>query len=78
MNLQLIAYFVAAAAQAMFINQPNLSKQIALLEQKVGARLFYREHRTVRLTPAGQRFYDLVHDIPGRLEAAVREAGAEA
>ncbi len=82
MNTRLIACFAAAAehesfteaAKALYTDQPNLSKQIAALEREVGTRLFYREHRSVRLTAAGQRFYELVKDIPARLDEAIVQA----
>lgn len=82
MNTRLLQYFIAAAecgsftaaAESLYTTQPNFSKQIAALEREVGCRLFYREHRSIRLTPAGQVFYDRVRDVPGMLDAAVQQA----
>ncbi|MFC9896035.1 LysR family transcriptional regulator [Nocardia sp. NPDC127579] len=56
-----LRYFVAVAdqlnftraAEGLFISQPALSKQIRMLEKQVGAVLFDRDGRSVRLTPVG-------------------------
>ena len=44
------------AAQRLAISQPPLSVNIQQLEAAVGARLFDRDSKGVRLTPAGQAF----------------------
>jgi DNA-binding transcriptional LysR family regulator len=46
--------FTRAATERLFIAQPTLSRQIRLLEAALRARLFERDHRSVRLTPAGE------------------------
>ncbi|RIX46223.1 MAG: LysR family transcriptional regulator [Rhodocyclales bacterium GT-UBC] len=47
-----------AAADAVFISQPALSRRIDKLEMQVGARLLERTTRHVALTEAGQRFLE--------------------
>jgi DNA-binding transcriptional LysR family regulator len=61
---ELRAFCVAAdlgtlgrAAVRLHVSQPSLSKRLASLEAKVGARLFERSSRGVSLTPAGRRLY---------------------
>jgi DNA-binding transcriptional LysR family regulator len=45
------------AAVRLHVSQPSLSKRLASLEAKVGARLLERSPRGVVLTPAGRRLY---------------------
>lgn len=47
------------------ISQPAVSRQIAGLEEEMGARLFVREHNTLLLTPAGRHLYE---NLPRKLE----------
>ena len=62
MNFTRIEYFLAAAkylnftkaASVLYISQPSLSKQIALLEDELGVSLFDRLPRSLQLTPAGK------------------------
>lgn len=44
------------AAAAVHVAQPSLSQSVRRLEQELGAPLFFRIGRTVRLTPAGEAF----------------------
>lgn len=44
------------AAERCFVVQSALSHQVARLEQELGARLFHRTSRQVRLTSAGEAF----------------------
>jgi DNA-binding transcriptional LysR family regulator len=46
------------AAIRLHVSQPSLSKRLASLEVKVGARLLERSSRGVTLTPAGRRLYE--------------------
>lgn len=44
------------AAERVFVTQPALSQQISALEAALEVRLFERDTRGVRLTPAGEAF----------------------
>ena len=55
------------AALRLHVSQPSLSKRLASLEAKVGARLLERSPRGVVLTPAGRRLY-------GQARALLEEA----
>jgi len=80
-SLRQIRYFLTVAdlggftpaASRLFVAQPALSRQVALLEKELGFPLFLREARGVRLTPAGERFRERVIDIEGALQNAVEE-----
>ncbi len=42
------------ASESLYISQPTLSRQIALLEEELGVKLLYRDNRSVYLTDAGK------------------------
>jgi DNA-binding transcriptional LysR family regulator len=58
------------AAQRLAISQPPLSVAIQQLEASVGARLFDRDSKGVRLTPAGQAFQPSAQALLDRAEDA--------
>jgi LysR family nitrogen assimilation transcriptional regulator len=66
MNLRALRYFVAiadagsltAAAAAVAVAQPALTRQLRDLEQDLGVQLLLRLPRGVRLTPAGVTLYE--------------------
>lgn len=78
-ELQQMRYVVAVAelgsftraAERCFVVQSALSHQVARLEQELGARLFHRTSRQVRLSPAGEAFLPVARQC---LEAADRAA----
>ncbi len=64
------------AARQMRMAQSTASKQIALLEKRLGAQLVRRTSRGLALTDAGQHYYDEAPRLIGEFEAlddAVRE-----
>jgi len=66
------------AAQALGTSQSSVSSRVKALEQDLGVVLFDRNTRGVRLTEAGRRFVDQVHDAIGILDRAVKTAGMQA
>jgi DNA-binding transcriptional LysR family regulator len=84
MELRHLKYFVAVAetknftraATQCFVAQSALSEQIARLEAEVGAPLFARTSRAVRLTAAGEVLVPLAQRILGDVEIARAELDA--
>lgn len=76
MNLRAMRYFVAiadagsfsAAAQAIPIAQPALTRQVRQLELDLGAQLLIRLPRGVRLTQAGVTLYESAQKILKEVE----------
>ncbi|AZE47352.1 Cyn operon transcriptional activator [Pseudomonas chlororaphis] len=60
------------AAEALHVSQPTLSQQIKQLEDSLGAPLFDRSGRTVRLTDAGEAYVRYARRALQDLEAARR------
>jgi DNA-binding transcriptional LysR family regulator len=79
MELRLIETFVeaarrqsfSAAARALQISPAAVSQNVRSLEDRLGARLFTRTTRSVRLTPEGQRYFL-------RIEPAMQALGSAA
>jgi LysR family transcriptional regulator, benzoate and cis,cis-muconate-responsive activator of ben and cat genes len=76
LDSRLLRYFVAVAdegnfnraAQRLHIAQPPLSRAIHQLEAQVGAQLFDRESRPVRLTTVGSLVYPQAVQILARMD----------
>src|SRR5919202_1228598 len=64
------------AAERCLVVQSALSHQIARLERELGARLFERTSRRVRLTPAGAAFLHAARQCLDAAERAVAEVAA--
>ncbi|NID14770.1 LysR family transcriptional regulator [Luteibacter yeojuensis] len=68
-----------AAAEAIGISPPGVSRSIARLERRLNIRLFNRTTRSVSLTEEGRRFYDeVMPHVWGMEEAATAAAGGTA
>lgn len=63
---------VTAAARRLHVSQPPLSRQLQALEDELGARLFERTARGMRLSSAGERFLEPARAIVAAVEAARR------
>jgi len=78
MELHQLRYFCAVAESGSFsraaeqshVSQPSLSQQIMKLEDELGARLFDRLGRSVRLTDVGKTFLPRARSVLRELEVA--------
>ena len=61
----------ARAAEALYISQPAVTKQISTLERELGVTLLTRSTRHVELTQAGMAFYKDAKDIVQKSDLAV-------
>ena len=60
------------AAEELMVTQAAISRQIRVLEEFLGKKLFDRHHRRIRLTPEGQRFQ---HSVAVALDLVAGSAG---
>lgn len=58
------------AARRLHISQPALSRQIAALEEGLGAKLFHRHARGLATTHEGEQLRAATHDMQDRLQRA--------
>ena len=65
----------ALAGQQLGISAPMVSKHVAQLEKRLGARLLNRSSRHLSLTEAGQRWYAQSTQALEMLDAAAQEIG---
>lgn len=80
MEFHQLRYFVAAAeelsmskaAERAHVTQPALSRQIKLLEEEIGLRLFDRIRQRIHLTEAGKFFLEKARQILCDSEMAVQ------
>ncbi|MBU5266923.1 LysR family transcriptional regulator [Virgibacillus proomii] len=81
MEIRQIRYFmevatrehVTEAANALHVAQSSVSRQIANLENELGADLFIRESRRVKLTPVGKIFFKRMKQAMNVIDDATRE-----
>ena len=62
---------VGRAARRLHLTQPPLSRHILALEDELGAPLFERTPRGMRLLPAGEAFLQHARRILAEVDAAV-------
>lgn len=81
MELQQLRYFQAVAhfehftraAEALYISEPSINRAIARLERELGAPLFDRQGRRIRLNQLGRAFQRRVERVFSELEEGQRE-----
>jgi LysR family transcriptional regulator, glycine cleavage system transcriptional activator len=61
------------AATALCVTQGAVSRQIKLLEESIGAKLFERDHKGIRLTQAGSQFLPCLSDAFDTIERGFRQ-----
>lgn len=74
-----VFYYVAKygsftrAANALLLNQPNLTRTVKALEAQLGSALLIRTNKGVKLTPAGEKLYEHVSAALAHFQAAEEE-----
>lgn len=63
---------VRRAAELLSVAQPTLSQQLGVVEREVGAPLFERTPRGMRLTPVGEVFAAHAESVVGVFDRALR------
>jgi len=82
MDLRQLSYFVAVAqeghlgraAERLSLSQPPLTRQIQLLEEELGVKLFTRTAKGMLLTQAGEGLLDDALKLRGMAEVAAEKA----
>lgn len=85
MELRHLRYFVAVvshgsfnrAAEILNLTQPPLSRQVKDLEEELGVTLLVRGSNSVKLTEAGELFYEEAREVLARADEAVRRLHGE-
>lgn len=85
MELRLLQYFltvaregnISRAAEALHITQPTLSRQMTLLEEQLGVRLFLRNSRPLALTGEGLLLLRRAEEILDLVERTEAELAAQ-
>lgn len=67
----------SAAAQQLDVSTSHVSRQVAQLESRLGARLLARSTRTVRLTDAGAEYYRRCAELVAGLTEANQQVAGE-
>lgn len=85
MELRHLRYYVAVAshgsfnraAESLHLTQPPLSRQVKDLEEELGVTLLVRGANSVKLTDAGEQFYEEACEVLARADDAVRRMRGE-
>ncbi|MGL4399167.1 MAG: LysR family transcriptional regulator [Luteolibacter sp.] len=85
MELRHLRYFVAVAshgsfnraAESLHVTQPPLSRQVRDLEEELGVTLLVRGSNSVKLTEAGELFYEEAREVLARADEAVHRVRGE-
>lgn len=64
------------AAIDLGVSRSSLSRSVALIEARLGARLFHRTTRSVSLTQQGRQFAEAIGPVLQGIDDAVRSVGA--
>ncbi|MBW4975056.1 LysR family transcriptional regulator [Roseovarius mucosus] len=67
----------AGAARRLHLSPPAVTRAIAALEDRLGARVFQRTTRSLTITDVGERFLGAARRVLGDLDTAEREAMGE-
>lgn len=81
MNTQQLECFVCVAdklnftraAEELFLSTPTVTHHIKSLEEELGAKLFYRNSKIVKLTEIGYLFYNDAKEILGRIDVSQKK-----
>ena len=84
MELKTLRYFLAVAdeqsftkaAEALYVTQPALSRQMMALENELGVQLYNRGSRSITLTESGQRLRERAQEIVALVDKASSEVAA--
>ncbi len=63
---------ITKAAEELFVSQAAVSRQVRELETTVGQKLFERQHRRIRLTPAGSTLLGVLTDGFDKMEDCMK------
>jgi DNA-binding transcriptional LysR family regulator len=68
---------LSAAGRKLNMSLPSVSRKVAELEGRIGARLLIRTARNIQLTDAGHNYVKVIRPLVSQLEDAERRASAE-
>lgn len=68
---------ITRAADELFVSAAAISRQIRILEDSLGVKLFYRRHRSIVLTPEGAAYHAEVAKMFSGLRRATRDLVGE-